>query len=483
MGDAFAVVLHSLRILSALEELYADLVKGETGGEASAKQSPEQQPLVNGQQDGLGSPPNPKKRKVTPPGDGCSHSTIVSSLVSRLYARYRELVTKEIREEERRYTQLQNELIRVHEEQKAEPPTLPVAAQQAQPQQKPKPAPEDVPQQSTKPAESRVDLQAPREPGSGPGTPRGFTKTLQPKHEANISIPPTLDAGRHAAPQTAPQPATQYRFENKTPQSMQAHHQPPQWIAANQQPIANIPPTPSTQAQNGGPPIQAHTLAPGFPGTPPGVHIAPTPPGVANARNQPRQQQIGPSVGIRPSPPKPAMQKGIMQPWSIHTPPQRQHVSPYANTPQPPVPAPNRPTQTPQSSNQADKVPNTTSQLPFTVPTGQLPRQAGVNSGPGPLIETVKSAQNIPSSTPINVNIPSFSQRPARLLQSSRPRTPWKKLDALQIPKHPGSPVRPGPEDISPISAVGDQVLFAKMNLKAAKSKAKYLVLLLGLMI
>ncbi|KAJ5172853.1 hypothetical protein N7492_005446 [Penicillium capsulatum] len=56
---------------------------------------------------------NPKKRKISSPRpddlpDGATHATLIPDLVSHLYARYRDLVTKEIREDEKRGWQTGN---------------------------------------------------------------------------------------------------------------------------------------------------------------------------------------------------------------------------------------------------------------------------------------------------------------------------------------------------------------------------------------
>ncbi|KAJ6135453.1 hypothetical protein N7512_000613 [Penicillium capsulatum] len=64
---------------------------------------------------------NPKKRKISSPRpddlpDGATHATLIPDLVSHLYARYRDLVTKEIREDEKRYKEIRNELERIQKE-------------------------------------------------------------------------------------------------------------------------------------------------------------------------------------------------------------------------------------------------------------------------------------------------------------------------------------------------------------------------------
>ncbi|KMU72536.1 hypothetical protein CISG_09523 [Coccidioides immitis RMSCC 3703] len=326
----------------ALEELYADLVKGAGGGEISARKSPEQQLLLaNGQQDGLGSPPSPKKRRLTPPGgDGESHSTVISGLVSRLYARYKELVTKEIQEEERRYRDLNSELSKIQHEKETESAALPAGAPQVEPQPKPAHLPGDVLQHHVKPPEARVDSQTSCESGNGLGI------AIPPRPETNPPIHPTPDSNRQPVQQAAPRVVTQYRFENKTPQSMQAQHQGPQWVNTSQQPAVGIPATATNQAKKGRTPIQPNSQAPAFSGSPSSPHIAPTPAAVITPREQARQPQI--SSSSRSSPPKPVMQGRIIQPWSIHAPPQPQQVSLYANAPQPTTQAPSTPVQGPQ---------------------------------------------------------------------------------------------------------------------------------------
>lgn len=70
---------------------------------------------------------NPKKRKISSPkpdgfADGVTHAKLIPELVSHLYARYRELVTKEIRDDEKKYIELKNELDRLQKDaHQAEP--------------------------------------------------------------------------------------------------------------------------------------------------------------------------------------------------------------------------------------------------------------------------------------------------------------------------------------------------------------------------
>ncbi|TPX21725.1 hypothetical protein DIZ76_015687 [Coccidioides immitis] len=439
----------------ALEELYADLVKGAGGGEISARKSPEQQLLLaNGQQDGLGSPPSPKKRRLTPPGgDGESHSTVISGLVSRLYARYKELVTKEIQEEERRYRDLNSELSKIQHEKETESAALPAGAPQVEPQPKPAHLPGDVLQHHVKPPEARVDSQTSCESGNGLGIVRDLPQAIPPRPETNPPIHPTPDSNRQPVQQAAPRVVTQYRFENKTPQSMQAQHQGPQWVNTSQQPAVGIPATATNQAKKGRTPIQPNSQAPAFSGSPSSPHIAPTPAAVITPREQARQPQI--SSSSRSSPPKPVMQGRIIQPWSIHAPPQPQQVSLYANAPQPTTQAPSTPVQGPQGLNNNDKSLNKTPQNSFNVPSKHLPSQVSI--GPKLAAEASNLPQSIATPSPgiSRANSPAFPfGRPSltSLLQTSRARTPWKKLGSLEIPRRPGSPMRPRPEDISPIS-------------------------------
>ncbi|WEW57174.1 hypothetical protein PRK78_002636 [Emydomyces testavorans] len=433
----------------ALEELYTDVAEG-SGGELFGRKGPEEQRLPNGQQDGLASPPNSKKRKIALPEDGSSHLTIISGLISRLYARYKELVTKEIQEEERRYRDLKDDLSRIQSEQQTEPATPSASLRQIEPQPKPTHIPGDTPKQDT----SLVEMRS----GNGSRTTQEIPRPLQSTPKATPSIPTTLDPSRRGIQQTAPSSVTQYRFENKTPQSMQAYHQAPQGINTTQQTPVNIQPTTSVQIQNVGTPIQPHTQTPTFPAPPSGTPIVPMLSSATSSRIQPGPPQVNSSVGARPSPAKPAMQGRMIQPWSIHSLPQpQQHVSPYANAPRSTVPPPGKPPQALQLLNHGDKLLSPIPQNAFALAAAGS-NQASITTAPKPAIEIGKASQStpcIPGSGPSEANAPALplDRRPKiPPLHTWRSRTPWKRLNPLEIPKYPGSPVRPRAEDISPIS-------------------------------
>lgn len=424
----------------ALEDLYTDAIKND-GGEIVGRRSPDQQQFVNGQQDGS---------KSSPSGDGRSHSTVISGLVSRLYARYRELITKEIQEDEQNYRELQSGLSSLPNEHQAQASSLSIP--QREPESKPTQPPESS--QHALPNDSSVNYQAPPEPGSGLATPQNVSQPLQPRP---LTAAPVQESNRPSPRQSVPTGVTQYRFENKTPQTMQAFHHP-QWTGANHHiPITSqATPPAQSQPQNAGILIQPHSL-PQTPAssTPPfNTHIAPAPASVTNARAQPISGQPSLPAAARPSAPRQAMQGRMIQPWSIHSPQSQQHASPYAISPYAQGPPPVK-IQTPQPTTQPNNPSIGTPQIPFNVRTGPVASQPGTSIKPD--VEASRPAQNtpqMPSTGITRTNSPALplDLRRSLSVRTSMSRTPWKKPTPINIPTHPGSPVRPQPEDLSPVS-------------------------------
>lgn len=106
----------------ALEELYTTLMREGLDG-ARAVSLPEQ----NGVHPEGAQPTNPLKRKIASPrpevlvDNGRSHASFLPELVSHLYARYKELATREIRNEERRYKEISDEIERLQKEERQNP--------------------------------------------------------------------------------------------------------------------------------------------------------------------------------------------------------------------------------------------------------------------------------------------------------------------------------------------------------------------------
>jgi hypothetical protein len=105
----------------ALEDLYVTLI---TEWLDQSRHNPLASPDQNGHRpDSPGT--NPKKRKIASPAiegilDDKSHATAISGLLSHLYTKYKECVTKEIRNEEKRYNEIRDEIERLQREDQLE---------------------------------------------------------------------------------------------------------------------------------------------------------------------------------------------------------------------------------------------------------------------------------------------------------------------------------------------------------------------------
>ncbi|KAI1948499.1 hypothetical protein LOZ12_001567 [Ophidiomyces ophidiicola] len=419
----------------ALEELYASLIKGKEGDLLGIK-SLEYQQVPSAQQDGPGTSPN-KKRKVTPSGDGAPNPTVISGLVSRLYARFKELVTKEIQDEEQRYKDITNEIRRIHQEQTA-PVPIPTATGVPL-----------APRPTSAHTSAETQRNTPLSQGSSnePRIAQDANRPQQPNAEKYVPVPiAAVDPARqHIAATPA---ATQYRFENKTPQSMQPYRitQP----MSQSTPVApvNIQPAPN---------IAAHNLqAPSFPTSSSGSHIAPAFQNIPKAPTQPVAPQGVSAGGVRTSPPKPAMQGRMIQPWSIHSLPQQPQapkLPSYLNTVQQTSSTPGRSHQVLQQPSNGDKIPSPLLQTPQTATLLKGQTRGSVRNTPKLAVEIRNPLNITPGPLRSDAGKPTLERRSTMPpLYTARSRTPWKKLGMLEIPKHPGSPVRPRPEDISPIS-------------------------------
>ncbi|KAJ5113113.1 hypothetical protein N7456_001647 [Penicillium angulare] len=412
----------------ALEDLYATLLRDGFNREGS------QGPAGVSTSDSS-SASNPKKRKISSPrpdgtSDGVTHSVRVSELVSQLYARYRELVTKEIKEDEKKYDLIQEEIKRIaKEEQKPQTPVVPAPA-----------APPIVPAKKPEPVKVDVKQEKPRRNHPGP-----------------ITLPPTpaaLVQPTYQPPIKPPVPVQTPKESQQTP-AAQLPAKPP---AAVSQPKSPQPPAPAPAPA----PPQADSTAAQAPVAPPlapRAQVAPATPSAAPRPVPAHPSQVAPrpptgaspAVVKTPGPPIASAPlstptQSSFQQWQLEPPPQ----SPYSAAP------PH--TTTPQISSTATKQP--LPPIPQIPPAQHKPSvSSGLPSTPGPLSSGTQTPVPIghprPSQTP-SVVIPAFSDR-----RGSRPRlsidtpgssTPWKRTPSLIIPDSPVSPARPLPEDVSPIS-------------------------------
>ncbi|KAL4893096.1 Bromodomain-containing protein [Aspergillus ambiguus] len=455
----------------ALEDLYATLMRDGPDLE-----------LNGGHVDGA----NPRKRKIAPArpetfGDkGLNHATFVPGVVSHLYARYKELVTREIRNEEKRYQDIRDEIDRLQKEERD-------SIADSTPQSKTVP-PKPVPQTSPDEAEA-ITAPTPMDLDTKLEEDKSVQQPLKDAPRNAVKPPPAVDAKRAPAdsqqnivPQqpmtpasqpnagqavghipkeqisklsSQPQPPSQTSQHTQHPPSNLLPAQPVNGsLAAPQKPLAprnhtgakgtTVPPAQPTGPT---PPVQVskHPSAPGpvasssHPPQPVGSASAPIQQSFPTAKTAGQAPQPAPSPASRP-PPQPSFQQ-----WSLNQP----------QTPRPsshPIPRPATqtrpsPSQTPHIAPKAE--PKTAPKAPQSIP---------IPSTPQPVHPSVQS--ETPGDVTSNFQTPASQSLPLSELRG-RPRmsidtcgslTPWKRTPRLSIPASPRSPERPRPEDVSPIS-------------------------------
>lgn len=397
----------------ALEDLYSTLLRD--GFDREIQQGP------NGHSSDNASPSNSKKRKISSPRpeggpDGVTHAVRVPELVSHLYARYKALVTKEIKDDEQKYDLMREQVARLQkEEQKT---AALVNASPAQPAKKP---------EQPKSMELDVKAETPRRNHPGP-------IALPPAVIPPPTKPTDLPAPKPSIP---PQPLKETPKPKPTPQ---ASDKPAVPVS---QPQPQQPSKPgSTAPQTPAPlPIAPRTQA------------VPATPSAASRQTAPHPSQVTPrpATGAPPAVGKPggppiAPAQPTFQQWQLDAPPHSPYsaVSPSTTTPQISSTAAKQPLPPPPQLPASQHKPSVSSTLPST------PGPASVAQTPIPI-----GRPRLQSQTP-SVVIPPFSES-----RSSRPRlsidtpgssTPWKRTPRLSIPESPASPPRPLPEDVSPIS-------------------------------
>ncbi|KAJ5243379.1 uncharacterized protein N7469_001706 [Penicillium citrinum] len=383
----------------ALEDLYATLLRDGIDRENGP----------NGKPTDSSPSSNPKKRKISSPrpenlSNTATHAVLVPELVAHLYARFKELVTKEIREDEKRYTQIKDEIDRLEKEddKSTNIETAPLNS-------------DELPPQS-------MDLDVKQE-------------TTQQEKSLKQAVPQTSQtAGSQGdgeiAGQTKPGPIQP--SANATNAMMEEQYAQDKMVA---------PARPTGPSQPPVPPLAPRTQHP-VPGTP----TAPPPTAV------PHPSQIAPRPNIATPLSKPGVEstptQSSFQQWQLEPPPQ----SPYSAV---------SPTATSQVGSASAKQPQPSSQAPSRKPS-KASISSNVPSTPGPAQSEIQTPVPIGhprlSQTP-NVVIPPYNDkggsRPRLSIDTPGSSTPWKRTPRLSIPHSPTSPARPRPEDVSPISERG----------------------------
>ncbi|PGH12803.1 hypothetical protein AJ79_04027 [Helicocarpus griseus UAMH5409] len=500
----------------ALQALYTDLVHEEL-------QNREGKGLGHGP-NGYSSDSNPKKRKIQDPSskqllDGVSHSTVIPALVARLYAIYKERVTREIEEDERKYTEIKDDIRKLENGEyprHATPiidgaPAAPQIPEKA-PQTKPTPVPQETVPTSVKAQEERDGkeqvavsrppsqlraAQAPTHPKPALAEGQGVAQQGPPPQSKNANTPaptttwlppqvPPIQQAQQAASQNIPPRSLAPSPANGNapilPAQAQIAARGSQYTTSGQTQTGVKAPS-APQIGTGGAQGQALTATSGA-SQPAAPSLHPMP-----ASTSAQQQSQRPTATFQPvqySPPQPQTPQAtpgpnIQQPWPQQQGPQTPyaHVSPFANVPysnsqltgKSPLPLG-------QSTQPSAGKPF---QSPYG-PPGEVPRPLNL----GPLQKPPDDVGNrtishptTPAAAAGTINLdnrtPSFSasldrRAPRPSLDTTGSLTPWKRPSPIVIAKSPGSPIRPRPEDVSPISERAPSPTF---EIETAPSKTR----------
>ncbi|KAJ5604449.1 hypothetical protein N7510_009603 [Penicillium lagena] len=361
---------------------------------------------------------NPKKRKISSPkpdgfADGVTHAKLIPELVSHLYARYRELVTKEIRDDEKRYIEIKNELDRLQKEAHK--------AESAKPEDVPESMDIDVKEETPHPEETGKAL-------AGPVPEKAATVQEAQPSVNDITKVTTLPekAGQPQPPSTNGQPSL--------PGTQPA-------IAPRAQPVDAATPGAAAQA------VRATAAHPSQLPPRANVPVASTP-----------AEKPGPAVSTESTATPRVSAQPTFQQWQLEPSPQ----SPYpAITPGTAAP------QVGQTTGKQPLPPISTAQPPL------IPSTPGASAAHTPVPIGHARMSQTPSATALSFSESRRGSRPRLSIDTPGSSTPWRRTPHLSVPGSPVSPVRPGPDDVSPISerapSPGDEVETSMRGGRAAK--------------
>ncbi|KAJ5463923.1 hypothetical protein N7475_007058 [Penicillium sp. IBT 31633x] len=420
----------------ALEDLYATLMRDGFDRDGALS--------VNGRPADTSSPPNPKKRKISSPRPdgltgGLTNATLIPELVAHLYAKYKDLVTREIREDEKQYTEIRAELELL---QKEDDKVVPAAATPIEPAK-----PAHIEAKGVERKDETLLQDGRDRTGQAPAANIPLVQQREKPEQRPQHIETKMPSTTHEPPTTQPAPS-----------AIQPHIPPPQAQT----------PTPKPPGIAGQAPLQQPTithplpkppvpppLAPSTqkvpPTTPAGPRVTPAHP----SQIAPRANPVLPpsNVPVKASPMAPTPQRTPAQPsfqqWQLDPTPHSPYpvVSPGAVAPQTAQATTKRPLQ-PLSTNPPLPGPHAPTPLPAQAP--QTP-----NAIPSTIHTPVPIGRPCVSQTPSST-FPSFSEsrasHPRLSIDTQGSSTPWKRTPRPSIPYSPPSPARPRPEDVSPIS-------------------------------
>ncbi|KAI9373867.1 hypothetical protein BJX61DRAFT_357773 [Aspergillus egyptiacus] len=427
----------------SLEDLYTTLMRdGLDSSDAISTREP------NGHHPDSISPNNPKKRKISSPrpdglADGANgHSGFVPGLVSHLYARYKDLVTKEIRSEEKRFKEIRDEIEQLQKEEREAPAEniakpAPMSVTHAEPKPAPAPEPMDLDTKET-PVEKP---QSPKELKPGPIEPAASVETKQPQLEIprKDQPPPPAQISPQPAVSEVQSPARPLGLpETETNNRQQIQQQAP---ALPKQPQSQ-PPIPVQQSQ---PQLQLQPRSPVH-----GQHGQPAVPNLPPRSQLPNGKAPSPLQQARPISWNPPVQDKAANVPSAQ--PQKPLPAPVALAPAPaPAPTPTKaPVGTPLPTPQIANVP-APSATPQKAASGAKAagKKAPVSTGP-PRVPPPSSFQQWSLNQPQTPQPPSFSvpepaAQPKPLQPPPTQQTPKPEPRVRNVPQPMAAPSTPQP--------------------------------------
>ncbi|KAI9042837.1 uncharacterized protein KD926_004902 [Aspergillus affinis] len=435
----------------ALEDLYSTLTRDGTDAVANISHGP------NGRHDESPTAHNSKKRKISSPKPDAltekgiiGQAGIVPEIVSHLYARYRDLVTKEIRNEERKYNEIRNELERLKEEREAVPEPAPTPATVQKPTSETPATQYSAPDPMDVDTQNEISTQQPRPDVAGSSVaPKPSPEIKQPPSEPprkEVEAPkqPTPITPRPTAPQKQQKQLQPMPAPSPAPSVKQPPKEPPTKTPSQPLPLKPNQPQPLLQPQ----PVPQTPSAHPFQTQPPnGQHSVSQPPSLA-PRDIPTPKGSTDKV---PPPPQIPSQPPREPPVGVVQAPSATAVQPSPIA-KPPGPSPG-PTRTPQTvkatGQEASSTPAPkTSQPPPLQPTIQ---QWSLDQSPQtsqvPSYQKIEPMGQPPAGKPLPS--PSSQQTPKPQPKKVEPKKAPKAAQAASVPSTP-LPVSAVPKPLGP---------------------------------
>ncbi|KAL4937080.1 hypothetical protein BDV06DRAFT_203652 [Aspergillus oleicola] len=401
----------------ALEDLYSNLMRD--GGDSGSTQEP------NGHHPEF-SPGNPKKRKIaTPrpdglPDDGRRKAGFYPFLVPHLYAKYKELATAEIRQEEKRFRDIKREIERLEKEEREASREKPAPPAPTPVQNKPEFAPEPMDMGTNETGVKQTQSTEGRQPIPVKPATSVEAKTPPLESQPKSEPPPPTQTVPQPPPSEYKPPAQLVAQQPEAQKNLQLQSQPQTQALPQQSPL---PPHPTPQQK---PPVQPQPQS-----TTPQQGQTATP---HSSQPQPLPQLPNGKPSSLLQQPSDAAQKAHVQDKTPHAQPpqQKQQAMPVAVAPSPvrgPASTPSQPPQASQLSNVS---------APPTPSKAASAKATGKNSAP---------IVPVPTATPHGAPQASFQQWSLNQPQLSPPQPPSSSTP--QLAPHI-KPLQPPPTQQTP---------------------------------